>query len=320
MTWPASRECPLDRTTPSLCACWERSREQIRDLVQELQNAGVPDLVRTVYVSGSLGRMEAVASSDCDVVVVLTERDRGDSSLEIIETVFDCVARTGFQRPKREGIFGTPTSFEQLLDDTTCGKVDEDLGVFGKRIQALLDSQPLLHVAEFENLQRAILDRYTSAPVADAAAFSLGWLVDDLIRYWRSLCARTRWLAHDKEATWRSLNVKVRHSRMLLCAGLFQLLLEVRDSEEPIDDLVELLQLVPLERVARNISRGHAGELRQHYERFAAAMSEGLTNVVRDTTQFDNLIANGSEMAKLLGQASSSQFGAAMQTGWFGEL
>ncbi|MFK7821388.1 MAG: hypothetical protein AB8G99_21915, partial [Planctomycetaceae bacterium] len=226
--WPVDRPCPFDGFL-ELESCWSRSKGLIAALRTEFSKAGLNERVRTIYVSGSIGRMEAVATSDCDLVVVLNDEELASGS-SIMSTVFDCVERVGCQRPKAAGIFGFPTSFEELLDPKTAGVVDEDLGVFGKRIQALLDSQPLVHPQEFESLQPSILKRYASAPIADPGAFQLRWLVDDLIRYWRSLCARTRWLSHDNQRHWRALNVKVRHSRMLLCAGLYHLLVEVVDS------------------------------------------------------------------------------------------
>lgn len=305
MNWPGNRNYPFKHTTPNLRACWTRSRDLLRRLRQEMSAAGITPAVRTVYVSGSLGRMEAVAGSDCDVVVVLTEADRSNRQSDIMDSVFDCISRTGFQRPKHGGIFGSPTSFEELLDPSTTGKIDEDLSVFGKRIQALLDSQPLLHSEEFESLQQAILERYASAPVADPNAFALEWLEDDLIRYWRSLCARARWLEHDDQPTWRMLNVKLRHSRRLLCAGLFRLLLQVRGSADPIHDLMDLLKLVPLERLTNDDDIPESDNLIAAYDYFMAAMSKGLTAVVRDRRAFDKLIANGAALSRIIGKSDN---------------
>jgi hypothetical protein len=265
--------------------------------------------------------MEAVASSDCDLVVVLHDDDR-EAGSSIMSTVFDCVEQVGCQRPKAAGIFGFPTSFEELLDPKTAGVVDEDLGVFGKRIQALLDSQPLVHAGEFESLQTQILQRYASAPVADPNAFQLSWLIDDLIRYWRSLCARTRWLSRDNESQWRALNVKVRHSRMLLCAGLYHLLVEVMDSAEPATELAELLRLVPLERVNRTTGVGYSAdqEVLCGYEVFMDAMSRGLIETVGDDDVFASLIANGATLSQRLGQRFVTRFGSRVATGLFGEM
>ena len=320
MKWPAERSCPFDDRTPNLRACWGRSRGLLSALRDRLVTAGVAERVRTVYVSGSLGRMEVVGTSDCDAVVVLTEEDRLEPG-DVMDVVFDCVEAVGFQRPKPAGIFGSPTSFEQLLDPSTAGKVDEDQGVFGKRIQALLDSQSLLHAGEFEQLQSAILERYVSAPRADKSAFEYGWLLDDLIRYWRSLCARTRWFCHDDMVQWRAVNVKLRHSRMLLCAGLFRLLYvaatvgcELRDE----------LKLVPAERVFPDVGTGEALLLREdallRYDAFMGAMQENLKDVVRDDSRFAQLIDNGATLSRLVGQCLQVEFGDRVANGLFGEL
>ncbi len=321
MQWPCDRRCLFDIPGPSLRESWARSAELIAALREELSSAGIIDDVRTLYVCGSIGRMEAVASSDCDLVVVLCE-DRRRSDSTIMDRVFDCVERIGCQRPKPRGIFGSPTSFEELLDPNTAGVVDEDLAVFGKRIQALLDGQPVAHPEQFESLQRAILQRYADAPVADPTAFKLGWLVDDLIRYWRSLCSRTRWLSHHDQPQWRALNVKLRHSRMLLCAGLYHLLAEAVTSPDPVSHVNELLRLVPLERVGRELGEGRSPEAAtlDDYEVFMGAMSRGLVDVVRDDESFARLIANGASMSQTLGERFANRFGGQVAAGLFGEI
>ena len=314
MNWAYQRTNPFDDGTPALRDCWDRSATLIAKLKTEFEQAGIVDRVRTVYVAGSLGRMEAVPSSDCDIVVVLSESDRASNQAkQVVDAVFDCVSRTGFQRPKTEGIFGSATSFEQLLDDATAGQVDEDLAVFGKRIQALLDSQPLVHDDEFASLQQLILKRYASAPRADPDAFELGWLMDDLIRYWRSLCSRTRWLCHDQTIQWRALNVKVRHSRMLLCAGLSYLLWDVAGAGNVVEQLSDRLKLVPLERV-------RCSEVTAEYETFMAAMTSDLKKQVSDADTFAQLIANGAKMSEAVGQRLAERFGTQVAATLFGEL
>lgn len=317
MLWPAERPCPFDKTTPSLQSAWQRSAKLIASLRAMLTDIGIPDRVRTVYVSGSLGRMEAVETSDCDAVVVLSDDDRLDAS-EVMETVFDCVEAVGFQRPKVGGIFGSPTSFEQLLDPTTAGKVNEDQSVFGKRIQALLDSQPLIHADEFGSLQDAILTRYASAPQADPSAFKLGWLIDDVIRYWRSLSVRTRWFCHDDTIAWRAVNVKLRHSRMLLCAGLFRVLQACATSGTSEAELLQHLRLVPAERFAP--SPLFLADGLPRYDVFMNAMQTGLKDIVRDQARFEQLIDNGARLSKIVGQCLQDEFGNQMATGLFGEL
>lgn len=317
MQWPSDRTSPYGTRT-ALHAAWERSRQAITRLRTEFRRTGVDQQVRTMYVCGSLGRMEAVSESDCDIVVVVADdvTERGAAS-ELMQAVGDGIEAVGFARPKSAGIFSAATSFEELLDETTAGQVDEDLAVFGKRIQALLDGQPVLHVGEFETLQRAILNRYASAPLVSANSFQLGWLVDDLVRYWRSLCARTRWLEKDNVTVWRSLNVKLRHSRMLLCVGLFDLLLHVSDSRSPVQELARLLRLTPLERVLRT---SQPRDVESRYEAFMKWMASGLESVVESDSAFASCIANGKAMSRALGNELMQSYSDQMHSAMFGEL
>ena len=106
---------------------------------------------------------------------------------------------------------------------------------------------------------------------------------------------------------------------MLLCAGLFRLLMDVRSGDDPVAVLRPQLKQVPLERLAPAGSQGH-DDMVCRYEVFMGAMSEGLADALRDNRGFDTLISNGVALADVISQIFSTNHGDAMVGGWFGEF
>lgn len=233
---------------PAIEAAWRLSRQTIARVSQTLLEADLPTHVRTVYVAGSIGRMEQLSRSDADVVVILDDSvdPDSDAAREAFVLVWNVLERCELERPKSAGIFSQPDTNQRLLDPTTRGLVDEDIGTFGRRIQMLLDSQPLFNPRQFDALQAAVVDRYLSSRSNNNEPWA--YLLNDLIRYYRSLCVRTQWIADPVQ--WRLINVKLRHSRLLNYAGLLLLLGEGSRQENFSAFLQKAMRWTPLERVA----------------------------------------------------------------------
>ena len=265
--WALPGAAPAD-DYPELAAAWERSRVlhiQIRALLE--QSSGRLPGVRAVAVSGSLGRMEAGPHADADLLVVADDDAPRDRAMA---AVWDALAPLGLSRPKATGIFATPVSPAELLDPATVGRVVEDVGVFGKRIQLLLDAQPVYGFAAHERLTRAVAERYLAG--------GRRYLLNDLIRYYRSLCLEAQWDFGDRGMGWYGRDLKLRHSRAVMYAALLLLIGEVEGEDDPAGWLAARLARTPLERLA-GVYAAHGdprfGRVATVYDRFVAATGDG---------------------------------------------
>ena len=239
----------------ALSANWANSKRlfvKIKDLLSAALKDG---RVQCVGAAGSLGRMEASDLSDADLIVVLDPKIplASADATAAYETVWEALAPMGIGRPNAKGVFARPTNVTQLLE--RIGHTEEDLAIIGKRMLLLLETQPVFGATSFQTVIDALVDRYAKDYVKDDARKEWTFLLNDLIRYFRAICVHyqstfddTDLIEHDK---WTLRNVKLRHSRLIMYAGLLALLGEsskIRDDK--VSWLKNRLRWTPLERLS----------------------------------------------------------------------
>ncbi len=273
--WSADRPTTLSlEQFPTLATVYESSRARISALRHCLADlARTEPRVLTVAVSGSLGRMEALPHSDADLIVILADDvPPGPEREQALAAVWTVLQPLGLPRPKTSGVFASPTTPGELTDPSTIGKVADDVAIFGKRMQMLLDVQPLCGQDVYANVLEAVLRRYSSASPDDASDWR--YLRNDLMRYYRSLCVQEQWTFGERGGGWFVRDVKTLHSRVLLYAGLLFLLGESgKETRDPVGWLSAQLRLTPLERIAAV----YAANDDPHFENVAAAYERFLT-------------------------------------------
>lgn len=256
---PADRTWALDEALEikrygALTESWTFSAEEIARIKAALAAAALPETVITLAVAGSLGRMEAAREvSDCDLIIVLTERTRADENeaQRIYDYVWGVLKKLGIKTPKAMGVFSKATSIEELCDPKNFGAYREDLPTFAKRLLLLLETQPVFHHEGYQKVIRAVLNRYADPYVAQDPRKEWVLLINDLIRYFRSICVNYQWDFDNEHGKWPIRNVKLRHSRVVMYMGLLMLLGECsHERRNKVDWLEKRLLFTPLERIA----------------------------------------------------------------------
>ena len=295
----------------------------------ELLDAEITDdRILCIAASGSLGRMEQVATSDGDLLVVM----RGDGQCgadaialrELVERVWETLGPLQLPLPDPRGIFALATTEQELLDESTLGQMDESPRSFGHRIQLLLDAQPVWGLKDFNDLAHRSLVRYASGDVWPSVP-SWDYLRNDLIRYYRCLANDAIWRRRDQPSAWRHFQLKLLHSRRLIYAGLMTLLSESTCSQrDPVAWLVRALRLTPLERLAivpddsgawTTVAATYDRFLRSmHDEQFRAALAEtggdsGAAPDLMANAAFEELIENSRELQQGVAELWQQQLG-----------
>ncbi len=239
---------------PALTRNWVDSQELLTR-IKDLFDSEPPDpRVRTIAAAGSLGRMEAAKGiSDGDLIVVLREDIKAGSqdAVEAYDAVWKQLEslREDFDKPKPTGLFGEPTTQAQLLNEM--GDAKELLNVFGRRLLLLLETQPVYCEQEYDALINAVLERYAEGYVKNDSKKEWTLLINDLIRYFRSLAVNYQWDFERDKDKWLLRNIKLRHSRTVMYSGLLFLLGEAsKERKNKVDWLKDKLAYTPLERLA----------------------------------------------------------------------
>lgn len=169
-----------------------------------------------------------------------------------------------FLPPRADGIYSVTTPASALHDPKSRGQVTEPIDIFGKRMQLLLDGQPVLHAKRFEELRIQILDWYlgNEDPTNrnSTPSWTPGFLLRDLLRYFHALAVRTMWNPDPSERL--KLEFKFNHSRVMCYAGMVSILAEWMETRRPdLQQLSLLLKLTPLQRVVKGIERCHPEDI-----------------------------------------------------------
>ena len=227
--------------------------EQMRQCLAPLVDTA-PD-VSIAAVSGSLGRLEGMAHSDCDLIVLVNDDAIDDPARcqKAMQEVWDALDPFGLPLPKSTGIYVTPASYGQICDDSTLGLIADDKNTFGKRMQVLLDAKPVYGKDNFEILVRGLLERYAAGFLIYDQKKEWVYLLNDLIRYLRSYCAWHQFdLTNDPIDSWHMRNTKLRNSRIPMFAALILLLGECsKEKKDKIGWLREHLTLTPMQRIEK---------------------------------------------------------------------
>ncbi len=237
-----------------LSRCWQSSADTFERVRIGLDGIDVdPEIIYSLVVAGSLGRMEAQPHSDCDLLVFIHDGIDPDaaSTKAQIDAIWQCLKQQSLRLPKSWGIFATPASPAQLTDPRSLGNLNESRATFGKRIQLLLDCQPLMAPDNFRQLQRRVLQWYASAFLNEGDESQWRYLITDLVRYYKSYSAWHQFkLDVEHDDSWYIRDSKLRTSRLIMYAGLMlQLASCSQRTQDKLETVLARLTLTPLERV-----------------------------------------------------------------------
>lgn len=247
----------------------DAARENLKVILRGLQVDDARHPALTIYATGSLGRGELGRHSDLDVFLVDTADGRrrvGNlARIRLLSDLMEAAEATGFGEFSNDGEFLRVHPLDDL--SSFLGTRDDDASnVFTARMLLLLESVPLVGASAYDACVERVLSDYWRDE--RPAGFLPVFLVNDLIRYWKTLClnyeaARADLAVPGDEpavAKRRLALVKLRFNRLWMCFnGLAYLLAGYgpADDDGPgsIDraHAVSMVALSPLERLQRTV-------------------------------------------------------------------
>ena len=295
---------------------------EVRDRIAGLP--GLSELPRLcIYVTGSFGRMEATRYSDLDVFFIHDGSSESDTIPRIRKTLLDAdLIRAAqdleFPEFSNDGQYLEVHYIDDILQNLG-GPKDDFHNHFTARLLLLLESRPLYNDSLYECFMMKIINSYFRDYVRHEETFSPVFLVNDIIRFWRTICLNyehRRNLPDNDEAKTNKnhlANLKLKFSRLVTCYATIALI-SINRGISP-DELCTAFSLSPFDRLRQIAEQVPATEarilaIRRAYSWFLDKTDQDKSALlewigVQDNRQdaFERGRAFGGEVYKLLMEA-----------------
>lgn len=237
----------------------EKRLREIADCFSE--DSFLKDKNLTVFVAGSMGRFDSGKSSDLDLFVISTAdrenttRASATSGLSRLDeyTLFSVLIaknnKLGYPEFSNDGRYLNVYHLDDLKSKTGSPSDDSE-NLFTTRMLLLLESRPVFNELLYDESVRSIAEHYCRDQAAHDS-FKPLFVLNDLLRYWRTLCLNYEEIRHDPKRKWRKRNVNLKFSRMLTVFATVLYLITTRNISQT--QLYELRKLTPLERLATGL-------------------------------------------------------------------
>lgn len=236
-----------------------------------------------VGANGSFARREATTGSDIDLFYLLNS----NAELEPVKRQnFEVgIGNARFKLPAEGGVFAECLRTEDLLKNI--GGLDDTNTSLTRRMLLLLEGEWLHNHEGFTKARRELLARYVSdnTPKDKISLF----LLNDIIRYWRTMCVDYEYKTGDGKKPRGIRLVKLRFSRLCLAFGGVVAVAETFDlvAEQKRQRLEELLSLDVLKRV-ESVIGDHARGALTLYDQFLAALDDEATRKKLSSDGYEN--------------------------------
>lgn len=266
----------------------ERS-EYSRDLLRKIRAALATKTACNrkelcVYAAGSLARHETGRASDLDLFLIgyrtgRSERERSVSRLQELCAFADLIGvndELKLQPFSGDGQYLKIHELDAIIDGT--GSSDDDSeNLFTTRLLLLLESKPLVGDALYHHAIKEVLEMYFRDG-RGRKNFRPLFLLNDILRYWRTLCLNYE---RDRASTgrpWWKRNLNLKSPRKLTVFSTVLSIIATRMTTSA--DFLHIVPMTPMERLAFALDQMHDdtlkvsfGRVLDDYEDFLAAKS-----------------------------------------------
>jgi hypothetical protein len=253
---------------------------------------------------GSWGRAEVTSGSDDDYMVLVQgdKRDVVRPSIEQLKAVLN-------RAPSDQGPFGKPVFSDRMVK--RIGLERDKNSNLSRRMLFLLESVCATNEEVYDAVRDELVGDYLDKSVRDYQ--TPRFLLNDVIRYWRTICVDFAGKEREGSGKWGIRNAKLRTSRKILFAGGLLPVFECAwlEKREMSEFLHHQLQMPPTDRIAEAFLKHHAadsgGRALGAYDDFLgllndSACREELEAVTREQAETSRSFSEAARLGKELQQ------------------
>jgi len=237
-----------------------------------------PDELCCVVV-GSVGRQEALAASDVDLIPVLSSpialaafKPHDKTLRKEIQDKLGCKVSQGEDLTRC-------VSMEELTDPESIGGEKDGSSALTRRILLLTEGKQAGGKLALNAVRRTVMEAYAGADRSRGRHVLS--LCNDIARYYRTLCIEYKAKADDPNKDWCTRNMKLRHSRKFWyfsCLMTIVALAESNPQGDPayISGLLDAFDRSPVQRLFNSVreeQRGNAGRITEPFVWFLEFMA-----------------------------------------------
>ncbi|WP_405226861.1 hypothetical protein [Lentisalinibacter sediminis] len=221
----------------------------------------------TVFCAGSLGRGDVGEKSDLDVFLLSDESHHALSRLDELEMLAHVIGvnrELGSGPLSNDGEFLKVHSIQQMLQSLGAPKDDSE-NLFTVRMLLILESRCVCNDEIYESAIDSVIDHYFRDS-RGKRSFRPLFLLNDLLRFWRTLCLNYELIRDDPEKPWRKKNINLKFSRMMTVFGT--VLPMMAEPVKTAAQVKSLVRLSPLQRLAFGLDELQDESLQPEFEAF----------------------------------------------------
>jgi len=263
------------------------AKEYSGQIIKSLREAlGVTSAERSIsiVIVGSLARGEASSFSDLDYFLV---SDGNEVSGQVTQdNVVIAAKNIGLREPSAGGAFGGMVSRSNLLD--IIGGEGDSNSALTRRMLFLLESDWIGGRTLYDAILTEAVERYISEKITQHQIAR--FLLNDLIRYYRTICVDFEFKTVSVGKSWGDRNIKLMFSRRLLYfSGVLAVAATAQSAWlEKRRVLSRLLCMTPIERI-QDICGDSASQLLDSYNDFLGWMADATSRKLLSETTSDKL-------------------------------
>ena len=245
------------------------SKKKVKYLKEKLDSSLSDDNI-LVVTSGSFAREEANEFSDLDFFIVVDGKSTDFHSDPIKKKVRSIIKDSDIKMPSSKGAFAEVIDKESMLKNI--GGFADKTENLTRRMLFLLECKPLYNEPMYNSLLDSLLCNYVKDEITEHQLCR--FLLNDLIRYYRTICVDFEFKTSESGKSWGDRNIKLMFSRKLIYfSGILSIAQTVQQTAETKRQLLRAyFTKTPIERI-RAICGSNAETALREYDLFLKSMA-----------------------------------------------